>query len=409
MSRRLAVRVTRDALRQVSGGHPWVYADAITSITDGGAPGDLAVVFDDRRRFRAIGLFDPASPIRLKILHHGAPATIDAAWWAAQVAAAAHRRRDLAADPRTTAWRVVHGENDGLPGLVVDRYGDTAVVKLYSASLVAHLDDIVAAVVAAVGPSSVVLRASRLVGDQLPAPLADGVTLIGDPPPPLVDYDELGRHFAADVVRGQKTGAFLDQRDNRDLVARHSAGARVLDVFCCTGGFGVHAAAAGAQAVHFVDQSPGAIRTARANLARNTDQPAVASVRVDGSIGDAFEVMADLVERRRRFDVVVVDPPSFAPHQAAVPAARHAYRRLTALALDLVEPGGLVFQASCSSRIGADDFLAGVRAEAERAGVGWSELAVTGHAVDHPIGFPQGAYLKAVLARVGERARRGRG
>ena len=226
------------------------------------------------------------------------------------------------------------------------------------------------------------------------------MTLIGDAPTAPIAYRELGLDFTADVVRGQKTGAFLDQRENRGLVAAHSAGGTVLDVFCCTGGFGVHAAAAGATAVHFVDQSPGAIDTARANMAANAGRIALRSNRIESTVGDAFEVMTAMASTGRRFDVVIVDPPSFAPHRAAIPAALRAYGHLTELALRLVNRGGLVFQASCSSRVTTEDFIRVVNSTAVRAGVAWTELARTGHTIDHPIGFPQGAYLKAVLAKV---------
>ncbi|MFV0308670.1 MAG: class I SAM-dependent rRNA methyltransferase [Desertimonas sp.] len=393
---RLAVRISADALRQIRGGHPWVYADAITSISRGGSAGDLAVVFDDRRRFAAIGLYDPDSPIRIKILHHGDPTPIDRAWWIRQVSGAMERRSALAQDQATTAWRVVHGENDGLPGLVVDRYADTAVVKIYSAALIDHLDDIVAGVETVLHPARIVLRASRQVVGRLPGRWAAG-TVVGHSPTGPIEYRELGLTFAADVVRGQKTGAFLDQRDNRALVARHAAGRSVLDVFCCTGGFAVHAAAGGAGAVHLVDQSAGAIDTARANLDRNGATAAVTS-----TVGDAFATMEHLVRQRKRFGVVVIDPPSFAPNQAAVPAARHAYRRLTRLGIQLVEPGGVLFQASCSSRIGRDEFVTLANEEIKRSGARFDRLAQTGHPLDHPIGFAQGAYLKALLGRVGD-------
>ena len=396
---RLAVRVTPDALRQLRGGHPWLYADAITSIGDGGRSGDLAVVFDERRRFAAIGLYDPDSPIRVKVLHHGRPVAIDRAWWRGRIAAARDRRAALATSTDTTGWRVVHGENDGLPGLVVDRYGGTAVVKLYSAALLPHLADIRAAVAAALAPARIVLRASRLVAPSLPPVLTDGTTVDGPAPDGPVAYRELGLSLTADVVHGQKTGAFLDQRDNRDLVARHAAGARVLDVFCCTGGFALHAARGGARSAHLVDQSAGAIAAALANRERNVDDRRVAACAFTSDVGDAFDVLAALGRSRRRFDVVVVDPPSFASNQAAVGRAIAAYRRLTALALPLVAPGGVLFQASCSSRVTTADFVAAVHAEAAAGGVRLRELARTAQPIDHPVGFPQGAYLKAVLVR----------
>lgn len=400
--RRLAVRVTPDALRQVRGGHPWVYAESITSVTPSAgaeAAGDLAVIFDERRRFAAIGLFDPTSPIRIKVLHVGRPVPIDRGWWRQRLAAALARRAELTAAGDTTGVRIVHGENDGLPGLVVDRYGAVAVLKLYSDALIAHLDDISAAVVDVLAPTTVVLRAARLVAPSLPPPLTDGAALVGEPPDGPVEYRERGLRMEADVVTGQKTGAFLDQRDNRALIAVHAAGAEVLDVFCCTGGFALHAASGGARSVHLVDQSPHAVRAARRNRELNLDRAAVAVCSYTSDVGDAFEVMATLGSQRRRFDVVVVDPPSFARNQAQVDGALRAYRRLTALALPLVRPGGLLFQASCSSRVGADDFAAAVHGEAAARRVSIRELARTGHPADHPVGFPQGTYLTAFLLR----------
>ncbi len=397
--RRLAVRVTADALRQVRGGHPWVYADSITSVSEGGAAGDLAVIFDDRRRFAAIGLYDPDSPIRVKILHAGRPVPIDRGWWTDRVRVAHARRDPLAGSADTTAYRVVHGENDALPGLVVDRYAGVAVVKLYSPALVAHLEDITAAVLAVLDPATIVLRASRLVAPTLPLPLADGVTIHGPAPAGLVEYRENGLRLAADVVAGQKTGAFLDQRDNRALVGAHARGADVLDVFTCTGGFALHAAAGGARSVHLVDQSRRAVEAARHNRTLNLDRPAVAACAYSSVVGDAFTVMAALAQAGRTFDLVVVDPPSFAQSQAQVPGALRAYRRLTALALDLVRPGGRLFQASCSSRVGTEDFTAAVHSEAAAKRVPVTEVARTAHPLDHPVGFAHGTYLKALLVQ----------
>ena len=260
---RLAVRVTPDARRQLAAGHPWVYDRAITSISPGGRPGDLAVIFDDRRKFVAIGLYDPTSAIRIKVLHRGAPTQIDAAFWRARLAAALERRDGLAAGG-TTGYRCVHGENDGLPGLVVDRYGDVLVVKLYSAAWFVHLATVLPIIVDLLEPTAVVLRLARAIGGSPPAGLHDAMAVHGALPDGPVLYDELGLHFEADVVDGQKTGAFLDQRENRALVASMAAGCSVLDVFCATGGFGVHAAAGGARSVLSVDASEGALATARA-------------------------------------------------------------------------------------------------------------------------------------------------
>lgn len=368
------------------------------SVRPAGEVGDLAVVFDSSRRFRAIGLYDPASPIRIRVLHHGEPRTIDRAFFAERLRAALDRRASLIASGETTGFRWVHGENDQMPGLVIDRYGATAVVKLYSAAWFAHLDDVVGPAVEIGGLERVVLRLSRRVPAD--GAWADGTVVFGEPPQGPVRFLERGLRFEADVLRGQKTGHFLDQRENRVRVGARSAGARVLDVYSCTGGFSVHAAAGGARLVHSVDQSPGAIATARRNMDHNRHLRAVRDCSHHDSVGDAMEVMADMATAGRRFDVVVVDPPSFASRSSQVPAALRAYGRLTELAVALLDPGGLLVQASCSSRIREADLVSTVTDAADRSGVSLGDVLVTGHPIDHPIGFPQGAYLNAVFATV---------
>ncbi len=397
--RRVAVRVTKDALRQVRGGSPWVFDGSITSAKDdGAAPGDLAVVFDDDRRFAAIGLWDPESPIRIKILHVGTPTPIDGSWWAGRIAAAMERRGPLATDPDTTGYRVVHGENDGLGGLVVDRYAGTTVVKLYSAIWWPHLRSVLDALVAVTTPDRIVLRLARSVPAR--DGLHDGVTLLGSPPEGPVRFRERGLTFEADVVHGHKTGHFLDQRDNRGLVRGMAAGCSVLDVFANTGGFSVSAAAGGARSVHLVDASEPALRTAERNLDHNRHIGAVRACEVRTTVGDAFDVLRDLARRDERYDLVVVDPPSFANDAAGVPAARRAYFRLTQAAVRVVAPGGHLVQASCSSRITDEDFFTIVHDAASQGGVRLREIRRTGHAVDHPVGFEHGSYLKAVFAAV---------
>ena len=402
----VAVRVTGEALRQVRRGHPWIFASSVTSVSRDGAPGDLAVVFDDRRRFAAVGLYDPASPIRVKVLHHGQPATVDEAWWRERLAAAVARRAPLLRSGTTTACRLVHGESDGFPSLVVDRYADTAVVKVYSPAWFPHLETLVLLLVELLAPERVVLRLARSVAPDPARGWTDGATLLGAPPAGPVAYRENGLAFEADVVHGQKTGAFLDQRDNRRLVRSLASGRSVLDVFACTGGFSVHAAAGGAVAVHSVDLSRRALDTARANMARNRDVRPVRACTHTVAAGDAFEELAALAAAGRRFDLVVVDPPSFAANQRSVPGALRAYGRLTRLALGVLAPDGLLFQASCSSRVPEEAFLDAVHGAARRAGVQLDEVARTGHPADHPIAFPEAAYLKAVVARVATPPRR---
>jgi 23S rRNA (cytosine1962-C5)-methyltransferase len=397
--RRIAVRLTPDARRQVRGGHPWVFETSITSVNREGESGDVAVVFDDDRRFLAIGLWDPESPIRLRVLHQGKPTPLDGQWWTAHIDRALDRRRALVESPLTTGYRCIHGENDGFPGLVVDRYDSTLVLKLYSAAWIPHLAMLVPLLCSRTGADTVVLRLSRLVQRQETFGLRDGIALAGELPSAPIPFLENGLRFDAAVVEGHKTGHFLDQRDNRSRVRSLAGGARVLDVFSYTGGFSVYAAAGGASSVLGVDQSAPALAAARATFAKNSDDAAVRACRHSTESGDAFVVMRALAARGETYDIVVVDPPSFAQKGSDVPRALRAYGNLTELAVGLLAPGGLLVQASCSSRVTDDAFYATVTGAARAAGVRLEEVARTAHAVDHPIGFPEGAYLKALFAR----------
>jgi 23S rRNA (cytosine1962-C5)-methyltransferase len=401
--RRLAVHLTPDALRQLRGGHPWVYDGSIVDVRPEGVAGELAVVFDRRRRFAGIGLYDPASPIRVKMLHHGRPTTIDEAWFGARIDAALDRRATLV-DPRDgplAAMRLVNGENDGLPALVVDRYADVLVVKLYSGAWWPWLRVVLDALQARTQARAVVLRTARLL--RAGAPIADRSVVAGHLPAGPVRFSEAGLRFEADVRAGQKTGHFLDQRGNRILVGDTAGGLDVLDVFCSTGGFSVHAAAGGARRVHAIDASRPALDAATRNMSLNEDRPAVSSCRYSTEAADAFRAMERLSAAGERFDLVVVDPPSFAARRDQVDGARRAYARLTALGCGLLRRDGLLVQASCSSRVGADQFYETVVSAAAAGGWHLREILRTGHEPDHPIGFPEGAYLKAGFWRVGRR------
>jgi 23S rRNA (cytosine1962-C5)-methyltransferase len=396
--KRMAVRVTPDARRQVAAGHPWVFNESISSISHRGVVGDLAVIFDNDRNFVAIGLWDPGSPIRIRILHHGKPATIDAAFWQQRIAAALDKRAGIGSD--TNGYRVLNGENDGFPGLVLDRYADTMVVKLYSPVWIPHLQSLVGVIGEQFEPTALVLRLARTMNDQRLHGLTEGMALIGETPTEPVLFKENGLVFEADVVHGQKTGHFLDQRENRALVGSMSAGMRVLDIFAATGGFGIYAAAGGATRVTSVDQSGPTLAVAERNFAHNAALPNVRHCEHDAMIGDAYEVMDRLIQRRKHYDIVVVDPPAFAQRKSNIERALHAYGQLTQRAVRLVRTDGLLVQASCSSRITEEQFFATVRGSAQRAGYDLVEVRRTGHALDHPVTFAQGGYLKALFARV---------
>ena len=393
-ARRIAVHLHPGAERAVKAGHPWVYAEGIRQQRHEGRAGDLAVAFDRSNRFLAIGLYDPESPIRVRVLHQGDPATIDGAWFARRIAEAAALRAPLLAS-QTTGYRVVHGENDGLPGMVIDRYGENVVIKLYSAAWFPWLG----AVVDALSAERVVLRFSRAVArSSMAGDLRDGTVLRGTPLDGPVMFQENGLWFEADLIKGQKTGFFLDQRENRERVEAYAAGRSVLNVFAYTGGFSLYAARGGAHTVASLDVCAPALAAAERNFAHNRHIPAVAATDHRLFTGDAYDLLGKLALTGELFDMVIIDPPSFAKAQAEVERAAVSYTRIIRLGLDVLKPGGMLVAASCSSRITAERFRELVEVAALRAGRTLRVLQQTGHALDHPIGFPEGAYLKCVFA-----------
>ena len=395
---RIAVGLYPRAERAVRRGHPWVFDQGIRTQRREGRAGDLAVIFDRDDRFLAIGLYDPASRIRIRILHRGAPAQIDASWFAARLAES-HARREILLDGRTTGYRVVHGENDGLPGLIVDFFTDTATAEIYTAAWLPHLGHIVGGLRELLEPGRIVLRLARTVQSQTPELRGhfDGETLFGSPAREPVLFLENGLHFETDLVRGQKTGFFLDQRDNRSEVGRMAAGRRVLNVFSYTGGFSVYAARGGATEVTSLDLSAPALSAAARNFAHNNDVAGVAASTHHTLQGDAFELLEMLRRKGERYDMVVLDPPAFARSAGEVDRALKAYRKLTGAGLGVLAPGGALVNASCSSRIGAEQFAAEVEGAARAAGRPLSSVRITGHPVDHPVGFAEGAYLKCLF------------
>ena len=395
-TKRIALRVSPPAERALRQGHPWLFEQSITNISHAGAPGDLAVIFDGKRRFQAIGLYDPVSPIRVRILQARKPAIIDADWFRNKLAVAARLREPLD-EMNTTGYRLVNGENDGLPGLVVDRYADTLVLKLYTPAWIPHLKDFCDALEQVIPAKHLVLRLNRSTQKQtsLLYGLEDGMSLTLQPPPKLVLFKENGLIFEADPINGQKTGFFLDQRDNRARVEKLSRGKSVLNVFAYTGGFSVYAARGGAKEVVSVDVSGQALEGAVRNMAHNK-----LMVPHETIAEDAFEVLARMGSQKRSFDMVIIDPPMFAQSEKQIESALSAYRRLTRLGLGVLRNGGTLVQASCSCRVDDESFFESIHRSAKEAGRKLSEIERTSHALDHPIAFKEGAYLKCLFATV---------
>ena len=409
--RRIAVHLKPEAERAIRAGHPWIFEDSILKQSHDGQAGDLAVVFDRKNRFLAIGLYDPHSSIRVRVLQHLQQATIDEKWFGERLSQALNVRSGLASSS-TNGFRLVHGENDGFPGLVVDKYDRNIVLKLYSAAWAQHLPMLVRLLLQRFSPERILLRLSRAVeraqgsapGSALASSptMSDGQILYGPPLQEPIYFMENGLRFEVDPIHGHKTGFYLDQRENRtrveEIIAEMGGIERLLDVFAYTGAFSIYSARAGAGEVLSLDVSQPALSTARRNFRENGHITNIAIVKHSYIAGDAFEELRSLSQKRQLFDAVLVDPPAFANKKAQQEAAISAYTRLVNLTLKVLRPGGLLVMSSCSSQVYKSQFYDCVIDSAEKAGRYLVEIARTGHPKDHPISFSQGAYLKCLFA-----------
>ncbi len=391
---RLRLRITAAAETIVRSGHPWLFADSIHESNRAGQLGELAVIYDRKDKFLAVGLFDPDSPIRVRILHAGKPAMIDAAWWLARLEQAFTRRRDLF-DAQTTGYRLIHGESDGWPGLVLDRYDATLVLKLYTAAWLPRLDEILALFKDKIPGERIVLRLSRNIQTfaEKQFQRRDGQILFGSAPDGPVIFSENGVRFEADVVRGQKTGFFLDQRENRRAVEMLARGRRVLNAFSFSGGFSVYAARGGATSGTDLDISAHALESAKRNFALNRNFPGVAACHHETVQADAFEWLASGSDK---FGLIVLDPPSLAKRTTEREGAIRAYERLNSQGIAKLTRDGILVAGSCSAHISAVEFFDAVRRAATKSGRKFTELKTLQHPPDHPAGFKEAEYLKVI-------------
>ena len=374
-------------------GHPWAYSNEIAMTpAHRGWPAGAPVRLESEDGWRhGTFAFNPHSLIAARFLDRDPAAAIDAAWVAARIAAAAALRARVCDTPY---HRLIHAEADRLPGLVVDRYGDLAVVQANTAFADRMLPEITAALTEILGFHALVSRndsaARQHEGLREEVHATEGFS--GE-----AEVVEGGVVFPVDLLGGQKTGFFFDQRPNRDRVAALAADARVLDVFCHTGAFGLRAAAAGASAVTLVDSSAPALERAQSAAERN----GLAS-RVTVQRGDAFDTMAALAAGGQRYDIVVCDPPAFAKSRKDAEAGLRAYNRMARLAAPLVAPGGFLLVASCSHHASLEAFTAQVALALQRTKREARVLTTTGAGPDHPVHpqLPESAYLKAQLLQL---------
>ena len=394
---RLRLRLTAAAENIVRFGHPWVYADSIQEANRAGQTGELAVIYDRNDKFLAVGLFDADSPIRVRILHAGKPQVIDSSWWSGRLERSLAVRRHLF-DAQTTGFRLIHGESDGWPGLVLDRYDRTLVLKLYSAVWLPRLPEISPLLKQKIECERIVLRLSRNIQPAAESgfQLRDGQVLFGATPSAPVIFLENGVRFEADVLRGQKTGFFLDQRENRAEVEKLSRGKKVLNAFSFSGGFSVFAARGGAKSVTDLDISAHALESANRNFALNKNFPSVAACRHDAVQADAFKWIE---KTSAKFDLIVLDPPSLAKRESERASAIRAYEKLNSIGILRLLKGGILVAGSCSAHVSSQEFFGAVRRAAMKSGRKFSELKTKLHPPDHPAGFKEAEYLKVIYLR----------
>ena len=374
--------------------HPWIFSGAIERADGEPANGETVLVKDAGGQPLAVAAWSPLSQIRARIWSFDSSVRVDEDFFRTRMRQAVALRASLPAFHHSNALRLVHGESDGLPGLIVDRYADVLVAQFLSAGAEQWREAILDALAAETGCEAIFERSDAevraLEGLQARVGFARGNREAKRCP--IVEH---GLHFRVDVEAGQKTGFFLDQRENRQRIRALAQGREVLDAFCYTGGFSLAALAGGAQHVTAVESSAPALEVAKENVHANS----MDSSRISFEQADVFAYQRLLRDRGSSFGLVILDPPKFAPTAAQVKNAARAYKDINLLAFKLLKPGGLLATFSCSGGVSAELFQSIVAGAAADAGVDAKIIERFGPAADHPVAlsFPEGDYLKGLL------------
>lgn len=393
-----AIKLKRGREKPVNNRHPWIFSGAIAAVQSQPQPGDLVDVVASDGAWLATAYFNPHSQIRARILSWEEGEQIDEAWWLQRLQEALAYRQSLEMSQHSDAYRLVNAEADRLPGLVVDKYGPYLALQALTSGIDRRKELLSRLLVELLAPAGIIERSDVDVREKEGLPAERGM-LAGAAPPPDLVVTEHGLTFAVDMLGGHKTGLYLDQRDNRALLgqARFCQGRSVLNAFSYTGGFALHAIAAGADSVVNIDSSQDVLEAARANIARN-----FGSREQDEYVnGDVFQLLRTYRDSGRQFDVVVLDPPKFAHSQRDVQSAARGYKDLNWLAFRLLRPGGILATFSCSGLVDADLFQKILFAAASDAKRDAQIVYQLSQASDHPIllTFPESAYLNGLLIR----------
>ena len=376
--------------------HPWLFEKAIGRIEGSPVAGSIVEVLTDKGEFVAYGLFNPSSLIRARLYSWNPSETIDDSLIASRVKEAISFRKDvLHLDDSQGACRLLYSESDGLSGIIIDRFADVVTIQVNSRAMEQFVPIITETIKQTLSPRAIIQRIDPTAAQWEQLTLNDGVIAGTDPGEPI-EFQESGVRLLVDPLHGQKTGGYLDQRENRRSAAFYANGKDVLDLFCYAGGFGLVAVKTGqARSVTFVDSSADALALAEKNAHRNG---------VQGSfiLGDAGRVMGELARTGRQFGMVVCDPPKFASKAADIEGSLRGYDFINRSAISLVEPGGILVTCSCSGLISPELFLEMLAEASFRSGREIRLIEVRGQAPDHPVSLacPETSYLKCVIARV---------
>ena len=393
---RLLVQAGRE--RSVLRRHPWIFSGAVASINGHVQSGDTVQICDEQGGFLAWASYNAQSQIVARVWSWQADEKIDADFFRRKIASALAARKALKMAQHSNGMRLIHGESDGLPGLIVDQYANVLVVQLGSAG-VDRWRDTIADILQELCKPVCIYERSDSDGRELEGLPKRSEILRGKLPENL-SITENGIHIAVDVAAGQKTGFYLDQRDNRALIGGMAAGREVLNCFCYTGGFSLYALRGGAKSVLSIDSSAEALHIAQRNVALNGLDASIA----EWQDKDVFEALRKLRDQNRKFDLIVLDPPKFAPTAAFAEKASRAYKDINLLGFKLLRPGGILATFSCSGGINDELFQKIIAGAALDAGVDAQIIHKVYAAADHPVllSFPEGAYLKGLVLRVAE-------
>ncbi|MBC8286382.1 MAG: class I SAM-dependent methyltransferase [Nitrospinae bacterium] len=396
----IKLQISKTLQSKIRKGYPWIFNYQIQNQIPEGKPENLGVIYDHNNRFLAMGLWDPRAELCFRVLSRGKPQKINGDFFLQRLQSAKVIREALQ-HQGTTGYRIINGENDGFPGLVLDRYEDTLVIKLYTSSWFPFLNELSELFQKEFNSRQVVLRLAQNISNSLEpnSIYRDGQVLYGSENSSWVEFKENGLKFLADVVKGQKTGFFLDQRENRLKIRGMVKGRSVLNVFSYSGGFSVYAVAGGCKSVVEVDSNPYALKTSLRNLQLNFPDKSFPSPNFMQEEGDAFQILAKMKYEKRSFDLVILDPPAFARNKKQKSQALEAYIRLAKAGAQVASK--ILFAASCTRHVQANEFYDAVCLGIRSAGIKYEGIAKTGHAQDHPATFPEALYLKSAYFNVG--------